>query len=133
MGISIGLTLFREHVVNEILKQNEDISRHEAERAVNRCILSVSLSGAIMGLTSAAALLFVFSNPAGWAVAGVGTAVGPVGWAAAGVGTAVGYASGISTLAGTHPLFKAESCAKIREAVFNWNNGIYNRSTISSE
>jgi hypothetical protein len=119
MGISIDLTLFREHVVNEILKQNEDISRHEAERAVTRCILSVSLSGAIMGLTSAAALLFVFSNPAGWAVAGVGTAVG--------------YASGKSTLAGTHPLFKAESCAKIREAVFNWNNGIYNRSTISSE
>lgn len=119
MATSIDLTLFREHVVNEILKQNEDISRHEAERAVTRCVQAVSLSGAIMGLTSSAALLLVFSNPAGWAVATVGMAAG--------------YATGKSVLTGTLPLFKAESCAKIREAVFNWNNGIYNRSTISSE
>ena len=119
MPTSIDLTLFREHVVNEILKQNEDVSRHEAERAVNRCVQAVSLSGAIMGLTSSAVLLFVFSNPAGWLVAGVGLAAG--------------YASGSSVLTGTFPLFKPESCAKIRKAVFNWNNGIYNRSTFSSE
>lgn len=95
---------------------SQGIPAAEARRAADRCVRAILLSGVggyFVGQLAGPALVALFVNPpAAVALLGTGGAVA--------IGS-MAYQAGFGN-----------SCADVRKAVFNWNAGMWNASSMKS-